>query len=115
MKLHEWTIFTDNVDSVAEFYQRLLNTKPSHREDGLAIFKLGDASILIHARYDPIPGWIPCENHICFAVSDLDGNVAQLERRGLTLEIPPRQYEWGRSAYMRDPDGHLLELHEPTQ
>ena len=109
------TIFTDKVDSVADFYQRLLDAKPSHPEDRLAIFKVGDANILIHARYDPAPGWLPCENHVCFAVSDLDRSVAQLEHRGVTVEIPPREYEWGRSAYLRDPDSHLLELHQCTQ
>jgi catechol 2,3-dioxygenase-like lactoylglutathione lyase family enzyme len=112
MRLHEITIFTDDVDSVADFYQRLLDAEPVHREDGLVIFTVGDVKILIHLRYVPAPGWLPCENHVCFAVNDLDNTVAQLGNCGIRIEIPPRKYEWGRSAYLRDPDGHLLELHE---
>jgi uncharacterized protein (DUF1697 family)/predicted enzyme related to lactoylglutathione lyase len=112
MKLHEWTIFTADVDSVASFYERLLEAKPTHRQAGLVIFKVGDVSLLIHTRYDPAPGWPPCENHVCFSVNRLDGAVSRLERCGMKIEFPPRDYAWGRSAYLRDPSGQLLELHE---
>jgi catechol 2,3-dioxygenase-like lactoylglutathione lyase family enzyme len=29
---------------------------------------------------------------------------------GLRLLVEPRDYPWGRSAYLRDPDGRLVEL-----
>jgi catechol 2,3-dioxygenase-like lactoylglutathione lyase family enzyme len=29
---------------------------------------------------------------------------------GLVLRVEPRDYPWGRSAYLRDPDGRLVEL-----
>jgi catechol 2,3-dioxygenase-like lactoylglutathione lyase family enzyme len=112
MKLHELAIFTDEVDAVADFYERLLGVRPAQRGEGMAIFKVGDTHILIHARYDPAPGALPCENHTAFGVSDLDRAVEELEQRGLTVEIPPQDFAWGRSAYLRDPDGRLLELHE---
>jgi predicted enzyme related to lactoylglutathione lyase len=115
MKLREVAIFTDQVDSVAQFYQRLLGRAPAHRGAGIAIFKLGDAEVLIHTRYNPGPGDLPCENHTAFAVADLDSAVADLAERGLTVDIPPRDYDWGRSAYLRDPDGQLLELHESQE
>jgi catechol 2,3-dioxygenase-like lactoylglutathione lyase family enzyme len=110
MKLREVAIFTDNVPSVAEFYQRLLGRAPAYRGDGIAKFKVGETEVLIHARFQPGPGDLPCENHTAFAVADLDRAVAELAERGLTVEAPPRDYPWGRSAYLRDPDGRLLEL-----
>jgi catechol 2,3-dioxygenase-like lactoylglutathione lyase family enzyme len=115
MKFHEVAIFTDNVDSLAEFYCRLLNAEPAHRGDGIAIFQVGDTQILIHARYTPGPGDLPCENHTAFAVANLDRTMAELENRGLTVERPPCDYPWGRSAYLRDPEGRLLELHEDKE
>jgi predicted enzyme related to lactoylglutathione lyase len=115
MKLREVAIFTDKVGSVAEFYQRLLGHAPQYRGDGIAKFKLDDAELLIHARYNPGPGDLPCENHTAFAVADLDRAIADLETRGLNVDIPPQDYPWGRSAYLRDPDGRLLELHQCTE
>ncbi len=29
---------------------------------------------------------------------------------GVETTIAPRDYPWGRSAYLRDPDGRLVEL-----
>ena len=26
------------------------------------------------------------------------------------VEIPPQEYYWGYSAYLRDPDGQMIEL-----
>ena len=43
-------------------------------------------------------------------MTDVDAAVQQLVDSGITVEIPPRDYYWGRSAYLRDPDGHLIEL-----
>ncbi|MCI0333946.1 MAG: VOC family protein [Planctomycetes bacterium] len=112
MKLHEIAIFTDKFDSVADFYERLLNAKPSHRGERKAIFHVGGVEFLIHKRYDPREAAPPCENHTAFAVADLDRTVKDLERRGLKVEIPPRDYDWGRAAYLRDPDSHLIELYQ---
>jgi catechol 2,3-dioxygenase-like lactoylglutathione lyase family enzyme len=112
MQLAELAIFTDNVEAATEFYERLLGTAPAHRAAGIAIFKVGDAEVLIHQRYEAGPGDLPCENHVAFAVADVDESVTELEARGLSVEIPAQDYEWGRSAYLRDPDGHLLEIHQ---
>ncbi len=31
-------------------------------------------------------------------------------RNGRRLDAEARDYDWGRSAYVRDPDGRLVEL-----
>jgi len=112
MHLHEIALFTDNVDRLADFYQQLLNTAPIYRSEGLAIFPAGSATILIHRRDSPGPEDLPCENHFALATDQLDQTVADCTQRGLTIDHPPRNYDWGRSAYLRDPDGHLIELHQ---
>jgi len=43
-------------------------------------------------------------------VSDLEGACDVLRERSVDLLVEPRDYPWGRSAYLRDPDGRLLEL-----
>jgi lactoylglutathione lyase len=46
-----------------------------------------------------------------FKVSDCDATYAELLAGGATLAVPPTDRAWGqRTAYVRDPDGHLVEL-----
>lgn len=112
MKFSEVAFFTDNVDSVGDFYERLLDAKPAYRGPGIAIFQYRGTQILIHRFYAPGPQDPPCENHVGFAVADLDRAVRDLRSRNVTIQMPPKDYAWGRSAYLRGPDGKLIELHE---
>ena len=36
--------------------------------------------------------------------------IGALANQGLSIEVPPADYYWGRSAYLRDPDGHQVEI-----
>jgi catechol 2,3-dioxygenase-like lactoylglutathione lyase family enzyme len=48
---------------------------------------------------------------IGFKVGDVDAAVSELVARGAALVVPPTDRFWGqRTAYIRDPDGHLIEL-----
>ncbi len=44
------------------------------------------------------------------SVVDLDEVCDELRAQGTWLMVKPRDYPWGRSAYLRDPDGRLVEL-----
>lgn len=112
MTLHEIAFFTDDVDGLASFYERLLNVAPVHRGEGIAIFDVNGVQVLIHERCDAGSDGPPCENHIAFAVPDVDRAVEDLKRRGLPVQFPPRDYDWGRSAYLRGADGTFIELHQ---
>jgi catechol 2,3-dioxygenase-like lactoylglutathione lyase family enzyme len=52
----------------------------------------------------------PNDDHVALAVDDLDATCVALQTSGLELLVEPREYPWGRSAYLRDPDGRLVEL-----
>ena len=41
---------------------------------------------------------------------DLDASYEALRAQRLDVLVEPRDYPWGRSAYLRDPDGRLVEL-----
>lgn len=51
---------------------------------------------------------------IAFFRDDVDAACQVLIEHGLTFEAPPQDYYWGRSAYLRDPDGHLVEITNET-
>ena len=54
--------------------------------------------------------------HIAFAVPDpaaLDAWRSRLERHGIEIESRVRWQRGGESLYVRDPDGHSIELITP--
>lgn len=114
-KLSEIAFFTPNVADMAQFYQRLLGSEPVARSDGMAIFMNGETKIFIHRVYEPSEGELPPENHLAFTVQDVDQSCTELVSQGLRLEVEPNDYYWGRSAYLRDPDGNLIELTAATE
>lgn len=110
MELNEIAYFSANVAAMTAFYRVLFGREPVAASDGMAIFLVGETKLFIHERYAPGDGDLPPENHVAFAVPDVDTACAHLMAEGLVLEIPPRDYYWGRSAYLRDPDGQLIEI-----
>jgi catechol 2,3-dioxygenase-like lactoylglutathione lyase family enzyme len=110
MQITEIAYFTEQVEEMAAFYQRLLEVEPVARSEDMAIFLSGETRIFIHRSYQPQGDELPPENHTAFRVADVDAAAASLAAKGLVLEVAPRDFYWGRSAYLRDPDGHLIEL-----
>jgi len=110
MELTEVAHFTDDVAAMRTFGRRLLDSEPIAESPGMAIFALGRSRILIHQTYASADGELPPEDHIAFAIPDVGAACQRLTQQGLTVEIPPNDYDWGRSAYLRDPDEHLIEL-----
>jgi len=111
MKLEEIAIFTDYVTETAEFYLRL-GGEVSYQNENMAIIQFENVKILIHARYEPGEGDLPCENHIAFGTTNVDAEIERLSSSFTMIEYPPANYDWGRSAYLRDPNGLLVELSE---
>jgi catechol 2,3-dioxygenase-like lactoylglutathione lyase family enzyme len=110
VKLAEIAYFTEEVEEMAAFYRRLLGREPAAESDDMAIFLVGETRLFIHRAYAPGEGDLPPENHVAFAVEDVNAACHALISSGLKLEAPPRDYYWGRSAYLRDPEGHLIEI-----
>jgi catechol 2,3-dioxygenase-like lactoylglutathione lyase family enzyme len=110
MRLTEIAFFTDRVTQMTDFYRRFLGVDPVACSETMAIFLVNETKVFIHQRYDPKNGELPPEDHHAFAVENVDHTCEQLVRQGLMLEIPPSDFYWGRSAYLRDPDGHQIEI-----
>jgi catechol 2,3-dioxygenase-like lactoylglutathione lyase family enzyme len=106
----EIAVFTDDVEGVATFYRALVGAPPIAEWPGGALFAVGDGKLLVHERAGAMPDGPPNEDHFAMSVDDLDDACAGLAQSGLILLVEPRDYPWGRSAYLRDPDGRLVEL-----
>ncbi len=111
MKLVELARFSPDVAATADFYRRLLGVDPANTDADIAAFRVEGLTLLVHAEYTPdADGPLPPTDHVAFAVDDLEADCARLVAAGLSLEAPPRDYPWGRSAYLRDPDGRQIEI-----
>ena len=64
----------------------------------------------MHERGAGPAGDPPNEDHFAFGVADVDATAAALVAEGFSFLVEPRDFDWGRSAYLRDPDGRLVEL-----
>ena len=108
--LAEIAIFTDDVERTSAFYRQLVDGSPLTEWPGGVIFAVGEGRLLVHERAAAMDDGPPNEDHFAIAVDDVDESCVTLSSRGLELLVEPRDYPWGRSAYLRDPDGRLVEL-----
>ena len=114
----EIALFTNDVARLARFYERLLGVSPTAQSSNMAVFQIGALQLLLHHEKPPEPQYPsgkdgpPNEDHVALGVAQVDAMWATLVRQGVTVDFGPSDYPWGRSAYVRDPDGRLVELHE---
>ena len=127
----ETSLYVENLPRSYAFYRDLFGfeligseVKP---EDRLAALKVGDRQVLLLFRQGASSGAVAAADgrvlphdaqgqiHVAFAVAaaDIDTWERRLLEHGLTIE---RTIDWRpgvRSHYVRDPDGHLVELATP--
>jgi catechol 2,3-dioxygenase-like lactoylglutathione lyase family enzyme len=112
--LSEIALFTRDVPVTADFYRAFLGCDPVFQDGDIALFRSENFTLLIHAILDQGEGDLPFEDHIAVRVASADEACALLREHGIVPERSPRNYPWGRSAYLRDPDGRLVEVQEDS-
>ncbi len=105
--------FTSQVEVVTRFYTDVLGQPPDSAHAGLAVFTTDHFVLLIHALPEADPENPPSEDHIAFSSQSLDRDFHELSTR-YDVIAPPKEYPWGRSAYLRDPDGRLIEMSQES-
>ena len=107
-RIAEVALFTDDVQGLAAFYERLLGRPPDSTSDSHASFDLGGTTLFIHVAGEDGPEGAPNVDHVAFA---LDQEAAAERARSEGIEVlGPMDFYWGRSAYLSDPDGRAVEL-----
>ena len=115
-------LVVEDVTRSLEFYAGVLDLPVAHRAGTYAQLDTGPTRVGLYARAamsatlgrplsppDPDrPGF-----ELGFKVPDCDAAYAELQRRGARAAAAPTDRPWGqRTAYVLDPDGHLVELAE---
>jgi catechol 2,3-dioxygenase-like lactoylglutathione lyase family enzyme len=128
---------TSRLEEMAAFYRDGLGGTVKFRylrKDGTPIgyyFALGEMTFIeifdhadahrrsgsakpLEALEEPRDPWLARFNHFCLEVEDMDGFVARLEARGVKVTGRKTGNDRSRQAWVRDPDGNLIELQEYT-
>jgi catechol 2,3-dioxygenase-like lactoylglutathione lyase family enzyme len=113
-------VIVADLDRALDFYTGVLGLPLGHRSGEYAQLETGTTRLALYTRSamaktlgvslqppsQDAPGF-----EIGFKVTDVDAAFAELVARGARPAVPPTDRFWGqRTAYVRDPDGHLIEL-----
>ena len=113
-------LIVEDLDRALRFYTGVLGLRLGHRSGDYAQLDTGATRLGLYARSamaktlgmslttppSNAPGF-----EIGFKVSHVDTVFSELVARGASPVVPPTDRFWGqRTAYIRDPDGHLIEL-----
>jgi len=113
-------LIVENLDRALDFYTGILGLRLGHRSGDYAQLDTGITRLSLYTRkaMAQMLGMsleAPAANapgfEIGFKVTDVDAVFGELVARGALAVVPPTDRFWGqRTAYVRDPDGHLVEL-----
>jgi lactoylglutathione lyase len=117
---HYVVLIVADLDRALHFYAEIVGLPLGHRSGAYAQFDTGTTRLALYGREamgqtlgTPLrpPGNDAPGFELGFKVADVDAAFAEIVARGGTPVTPPTDRPWGqRTAYVRDPDGHLIEF-----
>lgn len=119
MELTQVRLIVSDFKLCFRFYRDILGLKPQFDDDSgpYAKFEAGAAGIALHDRaHLTVPGLQPAAGDqalVVLKVDDVDAYAAEIVARGAELVSDPTvMWERLRVAYLRDPEGNLIELQQ---
>jgi lactoylglutathione lyase len=117
------TLFVEDLDRSAAFYQDTFDLKPAFGDDTACMFQLVN-TLLFLTRSSAAPDMIAPAvagaagngpRHVfAIIVADVDAVCAELTGKGVALLNGPEDRPWGmRTANFQDPDGYVWEIATP--
>ena len=114
-ELNHVALLVSDVKRSCDFYQGVLGLEPMARpafDFPGAWFRLGSVQELHLIGGKPVAPAIeqPRGNHFALRVEDLEAWRQHLQPLGLIIRGPVRRPDGAMQIFVRDPDGHLVEL-----
>ncbi|HKJ94348.1 MAG TPA: VOC family protein [Gammaproteobacteria bacterium] len=113
-------LVVDDLERALGFYRDTLGLSVKHRANAFAQLHTGTTRLALFTRdamsetlHQPLgaPGPGTPAFELGFKVDDADAAYRELIEAGAPAVTPPETRHWGqRTAYVRDPDGNLIEL-----
>ena len=119
-------IVSDDVERSRRFYTEVLGGRVAFSgPGGLTYVALSNSWIIINAGGGPTddkPTVIletprdpdRVSSFLNIRVKDIDAVYAEWSARGAEFLTPPKQHQYEKRCYIRDPDGHLIEVGQTT-
>ena len=121
-------LYVADVAASLDFYERALGQRRRfvHESGQYAELDTGDTALALAAHElaaANVPGIHPPEQRsgappafeVCFVTDDVQGAFDRAITEGAQAVTAPQTKPWGQDvAYVRDPDGNLVELASPT-
>lgn len=113
-------LIVEDLERSLAFYTQVLGIPLKHRAEAFAQLETGETRLALFTRDAMaetlgMPLQVPQQNapgfELGFKVDNIDEAFRELREKGAPEVIAPTDRPWGqRTAYVRDPDGHLIEL-----
>jgi lactoylglutathione lyase len=113
LELNHVAIHVEDVARSTRFYAEVLGLEPMARPAFSfpgAWFRVGREQELHLIGRRPEAPSPPRERHFAFRVDSIEAAVARLRERGQEFEGPRPRPDGALQIFLRDPDGHMLEL-----
>ncbi len=116
--LHHVALCVHDLDRARAFYADVLGLVEVHRpplpQPGAWLLVPGRGDQMVHLM---VTGEAPPTSfqHFALTCPDLEAAAAALAAHGHELSEPQVVADYGRQAFVRDPEGNLVELNEPPR
>ena len=121
-------LYVSDVAASLDFYERALGQRRRfvHESGQYAELDTGETTLALAAHElaaENLPGVFSPEGRsggrpafeVCFVTDDVQGAFDRAITQGAGSVMPPQTKPWGQDvAYIRDPDGNLVELASPA-
>lgn len=104
------TLFVNNIEDASKYYRNLFNVEPKTKDENSCLFILNSMSFFLHKKDSWEEGMPPNEDHFEFQVENVEDEIKRLESVGYKIFLEPKDYYWGKSAYLRDSENRLIEI-----
>ncbi len=118
-------IVSSDVERSLRFYTEVLGGRLTFAKDDLRYVQLANSCIIINVGGGPtddkpaVTLETPSDpdrvsSFLNIRVKDIAGVYAEWSARGAQFLTPPKQHAYEIRCYIRDPDGHLIEVGQTT-
>jgi len=119
-------IVSDDIERSRRFYTEVLGGRLAFSNGDLTYVELAGAFIIINGGGGPTDDkpTVTLEtprdpdrvsSFLNIRVKDIQARYAEWSARGAQFLTPPKQHQFEIRCYIRDPDGHLIEVGQTTE